>query len=167
MHPVVRPATPADADVLLGLIDALADYEKLERPDAAARERLVRDAFGDPRRIETFLVEVAGEAVGYALIFESYSSFLARPTLYLEDVFVLPQHRRGGIGAEVLRYLAEEALRRGCGRMEWQVLTWNEPAIRFYDKIGARRLDDWVSYRLSAEDLERMAAPRRVGVDSS
>jgi GNAT superfamily N-acetyltransferase len=154
----VRPARRADADLLLGLIDALADYEKLARPDAAARGRLIRDAFGDSPRIETFLVEQNGQAVGYALIFESYSSFLARPTLYLEDVFVLPQHRRGGIGAEVMRYLAGEALRRGCGRMEWQVLTWNELAIGFYDKIGARRMDDWVGYRLAEEDLERLAA---------
>jgi GNAT superfamily N-acetyltransferase len=158
MTPRVRPATPADADLLLGLIDALADYEKLARPDAAARGRLIRDAFGDPPRIETFLVQLDGDVVGYALVFETYSSFLAHPTLYLEDVFVLPQHRRGGIGAEVMRYLAGEAVRRGCGRMEWQVLTWNEPAIRFYDKIGARRMDDWVGYRLAAEDLERMAA---------
>ena len=157
----VRPARRADADLLLGLIDALADYEKLERPDAAARGRLVQHAFGDSPRIETFLVEQDGEAVGYALIFDAYSSFLARPTLYLEDVFVLPQHRRGGVGEQVMRYLAAEALRRGCGRMEWQVLTWNEPAIRFYDKIGARRMDDWVSYRLTAEELERMAGVRK------
>ncbi len=154
----VRRATPADAEVLLGLIDALADYEKLARPDAAARERLVNDAFSDPARIETFLVELDRRVVGYALVFETYSSFLARPTLYLEDVFVLPQHRRGGVGREVMRQLAREAVRRGCGRMEWQVLTWNEPAIGFYDKLGARRMDDWVAYRLGAEALERVAA---------
>jgi GNAT superfamily N-acetyltransferase len=102
-------------------------------------------------------VEKDAEVVGYALTFETYSSFLARPTLFLEDVFVLPEHRRGGIGTMVLRHLAREALRRGCGRMEWMVLTWNEPAIQFYDKLGAKRLEDWAAYRLAGKDLERVA----------
>ncbi len=158
MSITVRPVRPDDADVLLGLIDALADYEKLARPDADARRRLIQDAFSDPPRIQAYLVEADGRVVGYALTFETYSSFLARPTLFLEDVFVLPEHRRGGIGTGVLRQLAREALRRGCGRMEWMVLTWNEPAIRFYDKLGARRLDDWMAYRLAGEDLTRVAA---------
>jgi GNAT superfamily N-acetyltransferase len=158
MSITVRSARPADADVLLGLIDALADYEKLARPDAEARRRLIRDAFSDTRRIQAYLVEADGRVVGYALTFEAYSSFLASTTLFLEDVFVLPEHRRGGIGTVVMRHLAREALRRGCGRMEWMVLTWNEPAIRFYDKLGARRLDDWMAYRLAGEDLARVAA---------
>jgi GNAT superfamily N-acetyltransferase len=158
MSITVRSARPADADVLLGLIDALADYEKLARPDAEARRRLIRETFSDHRRIQAYLVEADGRVVGYALTFEAYSSFLASTTLFLEDVFVLPEHRRGGIGTVVMRHLAREALRRGCGRMEWMVLTWNEPAIRFYDKLGARRLDDWMAYRLAGEDLARVAA---------
>jgi GNAT superfamily N-acetyltransferase len=155
----VRRAEAADAPVLLDLIDALADYERLERPDASARERLVRDAFGERPRLETWLVEVEGRAVGYALLFETYSSFLGRPTLYLEDLFVLPDHRRAGLGELVMRCLAREAVQRGCGRMEWMVLAWNEPALRFYDRLGARRLDDWVAYRFTTDDLERLADP--------
>jgi GNAT superfamily N-acetyltransferase len=143
--------------MLLELIDALADYERLARPDAQARERLVQDGFSESRRFDAYLVELAGTAVGYAIVFESYSSFLARPTLFLEDVFVLPEHRRAGVGEAVVRFLAAEALRRGCGRMEWVVLTWNEPAIRFYDRLGAQRLDGWMAYRLTGEDLERVA----------
>jgi len=156
--PLVRPAVREDGDTLLALIDALADYERLPRPDAAARVRLLRDAFGDRRRFDTYLVDLDREAVGYALAFETYSSFLALPTLYLEDVFVLPDRRRAGLGAAVMRFLAGEALRRGCGRMEWQVLTWNEPAIRFYEKLGARRLEDWAAYRLTQEDMRGLTA---------
>ena len=152
----IRRATGTDAGDLLGLIDRLADYERLARPDPEARERLVRDAFGDRPRFDAYLADLDGEAVAYALVFESYSSFLALPTLYLEDIFVLPERRRYGIGKALLAFLAGEALRRGCGRMEWMVLTWNEPALRFYDALGARRLDDWVTYRFQREDLERL-----------
>jgi GNAT superfamily N-acetyltransferase len=155
----IRRATEADLPILLDLIDALADYEKLARPDAAARERLRHDAFAaEPPRFESYLVEAGGRAVGYAITFQTYSSFLALPTLFLEDVFVLPDQRRHGIGQSVMRFLAAEAVGRGCGRMEWMVLTWNEPAIRFYEWLGARRLEDWVAYRLDAEDLKRISA---------
>lgn len=156
--PVIRPVAREDGETLLGLIDALADYERLARPDGNARGRLLADALGERRRFDAYLIESGREAVGYAIVFETYSSFLARPTLYLEDVFVLPERRRGGIGAAVMRFLAGEALRRGCGRMEWQVLAWNDPAICFYEKIGARRMDDWVAYRLTEEDLRRVGA---------
>lgn len=165
----VRPATPADAETWLTLVDALADYEKLDRPSAEARGRLVNDAFGpEPRRIQVYVGEVEGRAVAYAITCETYSSFLALPTLYLEDLFVLPGARRGGIGGAFFRFLAAEALRRGCGRMEWAVLDWNQLAIGFYEKLGARRMREWYTYRLTAGQLREIAATAglRAGVDS-
>jgi GNAT superfamily N-acetyltransferase len=154
----IRPATPADADAFLALVDALADYEKLARPSPEARGRLVADAFGERKRIDVFLAEREGRAVGYAIVLESYSSFLALPTLYLEDLFVVPEARRGGIGHAFFRFLAAEAVRRGCGRMEWVVLDWNRLAIDFYQKLGARHLAEWHSYRLTADQLREIAA---------
>lgn len=155
----IRPATAADAEVFLALVDALADYEKLARPTPQARERLRRDGFGPPeqRRFQPYLAELDGEAVGYAFTFETYSSFLALPTLYLEDLFVLPEARGRGAGYALFRFLAAEAVRRGCGRMEWQVLDWNALAIGFYERLGARRLREWYGYRLTAEQLRELA----------
>ena len=155
----IRPATPADADTFLTLVDALADYEKLHRPTPEARGRLVADAFGPRQRISVFLGELDGTAVSYAIVLETYSSFLALPTLYLEDLFVVPDARRAGIGRAFFRFLAGEAVRRGCGRMEWVVLDWNQLAIDFYDKLGARRMTEWYTYRLNAEQLREIAEP--------
>ena len=155
---VVRPANAADGETWLALVDALADYEKLDRPTPEARRRLLNDAFGPaPNRIQVYVAEVEGRAVGYAITLETYSSFLALPTLYLEDLFVLPGARRHGVGRAVFRYLAGEAVRRGCGRMEWVVLDWNQLAIDFYDRLGARRLTEWYTYRLTAEQLREIA----------
>lgn len=153
---VIRPATRADADTWLSLVDALADYEKLDRPAPDARERLVRDAFGERPRIWVYLAEAEGKTVGYAIVCETYSSFLARPTLYLEDLFVLPEARRGGIGKAFFRHLAREAVLRGCGRMEWVVLDWNQLAIDFYDQLGARHMREWYTYRLNADQLREI-----------
>ena len=155
MTGTVRAATAADAPALLGLVDALADYEKLARPDAGARERLIRDAFGERRRIEVLLALADGEPVGYALFFETYSSFLALPTLYLEDLFVRPDARGGRHGLGLFRAVAGEARRRGCGRMEWNVLKWNQLAIDFYDRLGAEPLGGWQMYRLEGERLRQ------------
>lgn len=155
----IRHATPDDADTFLALVDQLADYEKLERPSPAARGRLVADAFGTRQRISVFLGELDGTAVSYAIVLETYSSFLALPTLYLEDLFVVPDARRHGIGGAFSRFLAGEAVRRGCGRMEWVVLDWNELAIGFYEKLGARRMTEWYTYRLNAEQLNEIARP--------
>ena len=155
---VISRAEPADAERFLTLVDALADYEKLDRPDAAARARLVRDAWGDSPRFEAILAQLNGEAVGYAIIFETYSSFLALPTLYLEDLFVTPDARSKGIGTRMLQYLAAEAVRRGCGRMEWIVLDWNELARGVYRRIGAREMTEWVFCRLTGTELTRLAA---------
>ncbi|HEX8242330.1 MAG TPA: GNAT family N-acetyltransferase [Longimicrobium sp.] len=154
----VRPATPADGDTWLALVDALADYEKLAQPTAEAKQRLLHDAFGpEPHRIQVYIAELEGRAVAYAITCETYSSFLALPTLYLEDIFVLPDERRHGVGRTLFRYLAGEAVRRGCGRMEWMVLDWNQLAIDFYEKIGATRLEAWYTYRLIDEQLREIA----------
>lgn len=155
MHEV-RRARPEEAPVLLQLILGLAEYEKLEPPDEAAQQRLVRDIFGEKPRLEAWLVFVNGEAAGYALVFETYSSFLALPTLYLEDIFVKPEHRGCGAGKALFLRLVEEAERRGCGRMEWVVLDWNRPALDFYERFGARRLDEWITMRLTRADFGRI-----------
>jgi len=156
MDYVIRIAAAEDADTLLGLIDALADYEHLPRPDGEARRRLVEHGFGGERLFRALLLEVGGRAVGYALYFFTYSTFLARPSLYLEDIFVLPEERNHGYGTALMRHLSREALKAGCGRMEWQVLDWNESSIRFYEGLGAKRMRDWLPYRLTPEAMERL-----------
>ncbi|MGH7469878.1 MAG: GNAT family N-acetyltransferase [Longimicrobiales bacterium] len=155
----IRAARPNDADVLLELVDALADYEKFERPSVNARERLTRDLFGPHPRIQAYLAELNGEAVAYAITLETYSSFLALPALYLEDIFVKLDYRRHGVGRALFRFLAGEAIRRGCSRMEWAVLDWNKLAIDFYEHIGARRVAEWNLYRLSAQQLQELSTP--------
>jgi GNAT superfamily N-acetyltransferase len=152
----IRPATSADQETIYGLIVALAEYERLPPPDDQARERLFADAFGPHPRFEIFLAELDGRVVGYAFIFETYSTFLALPTLYLEDLFVLQEYRKHGVGHAIMRFLAQEALRRGCGRFEWIVLDWNENAIRFYQRLGAEHLPDWQLYRLDREGMEEL-----------
>jgi len=158
MHPscTIRPAQPADAASILGLVRGLAEYEKLAPPDEAAQQRLIRDMFSTPPRIQAFLAEVNGTPAGYAFIFETYSSFLALPTLYLEDFFVLPEERGKKVGLALFRAMVREAHRRGCGRMEWAVLDWNQLAIDFYDRAGARQLKEWKYYRLTRADMETM-----------
>jgi GNAT superfamily N-acetyltransferase len=153
----IRQAVPADTELLLSLIDALADYEKVPRPDAAAKQRLVRDGFGATPRFQAYFAEQDGRTLGYALTIETYSSFVARPTLYLEDIFVLPEERRRGVGRAFFRFLAAEALRRGCARMEWAVLTWNQSAIDFYESAGAQRINHWYVYRLTDDQLRPLA----------
>lgn len=152
----VRRARPDEAQVLMELILGLAEYEKLEPPDEAAQERLKRDIFGEKPRLEAWLAFVDGEAAGYALILETYSSFLALPTLYLEDIFVKPAFRGCGAGAALFRRMVDEAERRGCGRMEWVVLDWNRPALEFYERFGAVQLKDWITMRLTRADFARI-----------
>jgi GNAT superfamily N-acetyltransferase len=153
----IRPAGKPDLPVFLALVDALADYEKLDRPTADARERLARDGFGERPIFDAYLAELDGRPVAYAVTFFTYSSFLARPTLYLEDLFVLPDARRHGVGSAIFDYLARQAVERDCGRMEWVVLDWNQLAIDFYERLGARRLTGWYTYRLTAEELRAIA----------
>jgi GNAT superfamily N-acetyltransferase len=153
---VVRRAKRSDTQPFLVLLTALADFERLEPPDAAAKRSIVRDIFAK-RRLGLFVAEVGRELVGYALYFYSYSSFLGRATLHLEDIFVTEKHRRKGIGGALFRRCAREALSKRCGRMEWAVLTWNRKAIDFYEKVGAERLDDWRVYRLSSGKIADVA----------
>ncbi len=155
---VVRPATAGDTHTVLRLVHALAEYEKLPPPDAEAERRLINDLFGAKPRIQVHLAEVNGEPVGYALVFESYSSFLALPTLYLEDIFVLPVFRKRKVGYALFHAMAEEALRRGCGRMEWTVLDWNTPALDFYQRAGARHLKEWQLFRLTRQEMEALCS---------
>ncbi len=155
--PRVRKAARADAPEVLRLVDALAAYEHLTPPDAAAKERLVRDMFGERPRIEAWLVEAGGVAAGYAFVFETSSSFLALPTLYLEDLFVMPEYRKQRLGAALFTAIVREAHRRGCGRMEWMVLDWNNLAIGFYERFKATHMKEWCLYRLTREQLEALA----------
>lgn len=154
---VIREAGAEDAGALLDLIDALADYEQLPRPTADARARLVEHGFGERPRFRAYLAEIRGEPVAYAITFEAYSSFLARPTLFLEDLFVKPAARSRGVGRALFRFFAREAVKRDCGRMEWMVLDWNELAIEFYERLGATRLEEWYTYRLTRRQLEELA----------
>jgi len=140
--------TRRNARKLLSLVDALAGYEKLRPPTPAAKRRLIADCSGPGKRFDAYLAVNGGEAVGYALVFEAYSSFLARPVLYLEDLFVLPSHRGRDVGRRLFLFSAAEAKRRGCGRMEWVVLDWNTGAKRFYRKLGAEALTSWEHFRL-------------------
>jgi GNAT superfamily N-acetyltransferase len=158
MGPItIRHAGPEDAGTLLELIQALAEYEHLEPPDDEARARLLEHGFGPRPRFEAYLAEQDGAAIGYAIVFETYSTFLARPTLYLEDLFVRPAARRRGAGKQLLRHMAAEALARGCGRMEWAVLDWNELAQGVYQRMGAKQLDDWRLCRLTGDALRALA----------
>lgn len=159
-HVSVRPATPGDGPTILRLIQALASFEKLPPPDSAAQERLLADAFGQKPRFEIFLAEVEGQVAGYAFVFETYSTFLALPTLYLEDLFVLEEYRGIKVGYALFLYCAEQALSRGCGRLDWVVLDWNHHAIAFYERLGATHLDDWLPYRLDRTGLERLTLKR-------
>jgi GNAT superfamily N-acetyltransferase len=156
----IRRATPNDAPALIGLIIALAEFEKLAPPDAAAQRRLVEHGFGERPRFEAWLAfsDPGGQPVGYALILETYSSFLARPSLYLEDIFVLPEQRGRGIGSALLRHCIRLAHERGCGRVEWTCLDWNTKAQRVYENLGAERLSQWLLYRLGEDRIGQIAA---------
>ena len=154
----IRKATANDADLIISLILGLAAFEKLEPPGKAAQERLVADAFGPHPRFEVFLAETEGKVAGYAFVFETYSTFLALPTLYLEDLFVLPEFRSKRVGYALMLFLAREAVKRGCGRMEWTVLDWNQHAIDFYKRLGGQHLEEWYYYRFDRPTLERLAS---------
>ncbi len=153
----LRRAERSDAPALVRLITALADFEKLTPPDAEAQARLVEHGFGEKPRFECWLalVKESPEPVGYAIFFETYSTFLAQPTLYLEDIFVLPEFRRRGIGTALLRHCVALAHARGCGRMEWTCLDWNVKAQQLYEGRGAKRLSEWFLYRLTRQGMEQ------------
>ncbi len=154
---ILRLAQPTDAPVLFRLIQALAEYEKLSHAVTGNADALKEHLFGSRTYAEAIIVEYAGQAVGFALFFSSYSTFLTQPGIYLEDLFVLPEYRRLGIGKAMLSYLAGLAVERGCGRLEWSVLDWNEPAIAFYRRMGAAVLPDWRICRVTGEALSLLA----------
>lgn len=155
---ILRPATPVDVPVLFSLIQALAEYEKLSHAVKGNAEALKEHLFGSRPYVETIMAEYEGQAVGFALFFNNYSTFLTQPGIYLEDLFVLPEYRRQGIGKAMLTYLANLAVERGCGRLEWSVLDWNEGAIAFYRRMGASILEDWRICRVTGELLTQLAA---------
>jgi len=150
---LLRKGRRADAKQFIGLVCALASFEHLDPPSEEGRTRLIDDIFGK-KKINLLVASDGGRLVGYALYFYTYSSFLAKPSLYLEDLFVLEKYRKGGIGFSLFRKCVEIALAEGCGRMEWAVLTWNAKALRFYEKLGARRMSDWYVYRLDERALK-------------
>ena len=159
MKTEVRIQAVRDEDValLLRLITALADYEQLSG-EVVASETLIRDAlFGPTPSAEAAIAYTGNDAVGFAVWFYNFSTFVGRPGLYLEDLFVLPEWRGRGIGRALMGHLARLAVARGCGRMEWAVLDWNEPAIGFYRSIGAQAMDGWTVYRLTGDALTHAA----------
>lgn len=155
---MIRPATPADVPTIAALIRALAEYEKLSH-EVVLDEAALRDHLFGPRPFaEVLMAEADGRAVGFALFFPNYSTFLAKPGLYLEDLFVLPEYRGRGLGKGLLVALAKLAADRGCGRLEWAVLDWNEPSIQFYQSLGAVPKDEWVLYRMTGDAIRKLAA---------
>jgi GNAT superfamily N-acetyltransferase len=152
-----RFATPADVPVILELIRELAEYERLSREVVADEELLRESLFGDRRVAEVIIAEERGEPLAFALFFHNFSTFVGRPGIYLEDIYVRPPARGRGIGKALLVLLAKIAVERGCGRMEWSVLNWNEPAIGFYRKLGAVAMDEWTVFRLAGPALEGLA----------
>lgn len=156
----IRAAAPADVPELLRLVRALADYEKLSHMAVGTPPQLHEALFGARPAAEAMVAERAGHVVGFSLFFTTFSTFLCRPGLYLEDVFVEPAHRGHGIGKALLAALARLALERACGRLEWRVLDWNEPSIRFYESLGAERLPEWQLVRMMPPQFARLAEPR-------
>jgi GNAT superfamily N-acetyltransferase len=153
----IVPATERDASTILAMIKGLAEYERLPQEVEATEEGIRESLFGDWPAAEVVFAYVGTELAGFALFFHNFSTFLGRRGLYLEDLFVLPQHRGRGVGKRLLSHLARLALERKCGRLEWWVLDWNESAIRFYESLGAVRMDDWTTYRLGGDALQRLA----------
>jgi GNAT superfamily N-acetyltransferase len=154
---MIRPATPADVPTIARLIRDLADYERLADKVALKESDLGEHLFGSRPYCEVLLAEDAGNVVGFALFFHNYSTFLGKPGIYLEDLFVQPEHRGNGHGKGLLVAIARLAMERGCGRIEWSALNWNEPSIQFYLKLDAQRMDEWTVYRLSGDALTRLA----------
>lgn len=155
---IVRFAEPADYSVLFKLIEGLAEYEKLSHAVTGNALALQEHLFGSRRYVEAILAESQGQAVGFALFFHNYSTFLTKPGIYLEDLFVLPEYRRQGIGKSLLTKVAQIALERDCGRLEWSVLDWNESAQAFYRSMGASILDDWRICRVTQDALIQLGS---------
>ena len=153
----IRPAGAGDVGEILRLIRALAEYEKLADQAVGTEARMRESLFGARPAAEALIAERGGRAVGFALFFTTFSTFLCKPGLYLEDLFVEPEHRGAGIGKALLRRLAALAVERRCGRFEWRVLDWNEPSIRFYESLGAKLMPEWELVRMTEPDFTRLA----------
>jgi len=153
----IRAATIKDVSTIFQLIQDLAAYEKLSHQVTGNEDFLKEHLFGTHPYIEVVLAEIADRAIGFALFFSNYSTFLTKPGIYLEDLFVLPEYRRQGIGKALISHLAGLAVARDCGRLEWSVLDWNENAIAFYEKIGATVLPDWRICRVTGTSLQELA----------
>ena len=156
----MRRGTPRDVPTILALIRGLAQYERLADEVEATQSRLRRHGFGPRPYFETLICRRGRKAIGFAIYFFTYSTFVARPTLYLEDLFVLPDERGRGTGKALLTAVARIAVRRGCGRMEWAVLDWNTPAIRFYKRLGAELRKEWILTHFTGAPLRRLARAR-------
>ncbi|HME87980.1 MAG TPA: GNAT family N-acetyltransferase [Chthoniobacterales bacterium] len=154
---VIRPARVADVPVILELIRALATYERAPNEVTATEESLAEVLFGKKPAAEVLLAVENEKAIGFAVYFHNFSTWLGRPGLYLEDLFVKPEHRGRGYGRALLIHLANIARDRGCGRMEWAVLDWNEPAIQFYRSLGAKPMDEWTVFRLTRTGIAKLA----------
>ena len=152
----IRPGERADVPVIAELIRGLARFEKLEDEVTMTEERLASNLFGPHRYAETLIAEEDDGPVGFALFFHNFSTFLAQPGIYLEDLFVIPQRRGSGVGRALLKELARLAVERDCGRLEWSVLDWNREAIGFYERLGAKPNSEWTVYRLTGEALSAL-----------
>jgi GNAT superfamily N-acetyltransferase len=153
----IRPATRADIPIILELIRGLAEYERLAHECVATEAALDATLFGERPGAEVIIALADGTPAGFALFFHNYSTFLAKRGIYLEDLFVQPASRGRGIGKALLSHLAKIAVDRDCGRLEWSVLDWNVDAIRFYESLGAKAMDEWTVYRVTGEALGRLA----------
>jgi GNAT superfamily N-acetyltransferase len=153
----IRPATPEDLDLIIGFIRALADYEKLQ--DTVRLDRLLLGChlFGERPMAEVLIGQIDGVPRGFALFFHNFSTFVGKPGIYLEDLFVDPDARGAGLGKALLAELARLAMTRGCARLEWSVLDWNTPSINFYKALGAKPMDEWTVFRLDGDELEALA----------
>jgi GNAT superfamily N-acetyltransferase len=156
----IRIATQADVPLILSFIRELAGYERLSHEVSATEDLLRKSLFGERQGAEVVVGYRGDEPAGFALFFHNFSTFLGRPGIYLEDLYVKPELRGQGVGRSMLAYLAKLAKERDCGRLEWSVLDWNEPAIKLYKSIGAVPMDEWTVYRLTGEALDELAAPR-------
>ena len=153
----IRPATEVDLPLIASLVRELADYEKLLHQAVATEADFRRSLFGPEPKAHAVIVEHEGRPAGFAFYFYNFSTFLGRPGIYVEDVFIRPEFRRNGYGRAIFKYLAQKAVVEGCGRMEWAVLDWNTPAIDFYRGLGAVPLDDWIVQRLTGDALKTFA----------
>jgi GNAT superfamily N-acetyltransferase len=160
----IRPVLPEDVPLILTFIRELAAYEKLAHEVVATEEDFQKELFGERPIIEAVIASLDGEPVGYALFFPTFSTFLGKPGLYLEDLYVRPAARGAGVGRKLLEHLARITVERGWGRFEWSVLDWNEPSIAFYKKMGAKAMDEWTVFRLAGEKLTSLAlGDRKIG----